>query len=74
MDYQLDWVADLDQSLRASLEFAKHAVALDSADSTARSILAVVYTTMKSFPEVRLHLERALELNGINRPTGQYWI
>jgi TolB-like protein len=63
MTYQLDWVEDLDQALRTSLEFARKAVALDDADSTARWILSVVFLTMSNFPEARIHTERALELN-----------
>jgi adenylate cyclase len=63
MDYQLDWVEDLDGALKTSLEFARKAVALDDADSTSRQILSVVYTVMKNFADARFHIEKALELN-----------
>jgi adenylate cyclase len=63
LDYQLDWVEDLDQALKTSLEFAKKAAALDDADSTVRWILSLVHLIAKNFSEARAHIERALELN-----------
>ncbi len=63
MDYILDWVPDLDRSLKTALEFAKQAVTLDDGDSTPRWILGAVFVTMHNYAEARVHAEKAIELN-----------
>jgi adenylate cyclase len=62
-DYGCDWVADLDQTRRTALEFAKRAVALDDADSSARWILSHAHSSACNFAEARIHIEKALDLN-----------
>jgi len=61
--YFLDWVPDLDRSLKTALEFAKQAVTLDDGDSTVRWILGHALVTARSYVEARVHAEKAIELN-----------
>ena len=63
MDYNFDWVADLDRALKTALEFAKQAVTLDDADSTARWILSLAHLLMRNYEDARVHIEKAIELN-----------
>src|SRR5262249_15960545 len=62
-EYAFDWTTDPDQTIKEALDFAKRAVTLDDADSTARWVLSLVYMLMHNFAEGRPHIERAVELN-----------